>query len=422
MSQDLLQTQVQELAQAAKRASRVIGVADTAKKNAVLKRAAEAITGDLARGILEGNAKDMAAAEKVGLSGALLDRLKLDAKGLDGIGKALLHVATLPDPVGEIAEMRRLENGLQVGRMRVPLGVIAIIYESRPNVTADAAALCIKSGNACILRGGKEAFHSNQALALAFEQALRAEGLPTSVVSVMPTIDRQATLAMLALDEWIDLVIPRGGEALIRFVAEHSRIPVIKHYKGVCHVYVDADADFDMAEGIVINSKAQRPGVCNALETLLVDRACANEFVPRMVARLQNAQVEVRGDAEVVKLAQGVIAATEADWDTEYLDRILSIAVVPGMEGALTHIAQHGTYHTEAIVTRSYSKAQRWLREVDASLVLVNASTRFNDGGELGLGAEIGISTTKLHAYGPMGLNELNTWKWIAYGHGQIRS
>jgi glutamate-5-semialdehyde dehydrogenase len=318
--------------------------------------------------------------------------------------------------------MRRLPNGLMVGRMRIPLGVVAMIYESRPNVTADAAALCVKSGNAVILRGGKEAFRTNRAFASTFATALEAEGFPAAAVTLLPTTDREATSVLIGLDGIVDLVIPRGGESLIRFVAENARVPVIRHYKGVCHVYVDGDADPDMALSIAVNSKVQRPGVCNAMETLLVDRACAEAFLPRVIGTLREHGVALRGDVAVRSLAADVEPANEADWDTEYLDAILSIAVVDGIDGALAHVAAHGSGHTEAIVTRSYERAQRWLREVDASLVLVNASTRFNDGGELGLGAEIGISTSKLHAYGPMGLEELCAEKWVAYGEGQIRT
>jgi glutamate-5-semialdehyde dehydrogenase len=289
-------------------------------------------------------------------------------------------------------------------------------------VTVDAAALCLKSGNACILRGGKEAFESNQAFAAVFERALVAEGLPAACVQLIPTTEREAALVLVGLEGLVDLVIPRGGEALIRFVTEHARVPVIQHYKGVCHVYVDGDADLEMASKIIENAKVQRPGVCNALETLLVDRASAASLLPPLSRALRAKGVELRGDSRARALCPDMTEATAADWDTEYLDLILSVAVVDGLEGALRHITAHGSHHTEAIVTRSYDHAQRFLREVDASMVLVNASTRFNDGGELGLGAEIGISTSKLHAYGPMGLEELTTRKWIAYGEGQIRS
>jgi glutamate-5-semialdehyde dehydrogenase len=318
--------------------------------------------------------------------------------------------------------MHQLPSGIRAGRMSVPLGVIAIVYESRPNVTSDAAALCIKSGNACILRGGKEAFQSARALAEVFETALEAEGLPRAVVSLLPTTQREATLALLQLDGLIDLAIPRGGEGLIRFVAENARVPVIKHYKGVCHVYVEASADYDKAERIVVNAKAQRPSVCNAAETLLVDQAVADAFVPKLCHALAAKRVEIRGCERTQALYPRAKPVAEADYDTEYGDYIMNVRVVDGFAEALAHIARHGSLHSEAIITESYSKAERFLREVDASAVLVNASTRFNDGGQFGLGAEIGISTTKLHAYGPMGLNELCTKKWVVYGDGQIRA
>jgi glutamate-5-semialdehyde dehydrogenase len=373
-------------------------------------------------GIVAANAQDVHKAAQSGMSAAMIDRLTLDASRIEHMAEGLHQVALLEDPVGEITHLKRLENGLQVGQMRVPLGLIAMIYEARPNVTADAAALCIKSGNGCVLRGGSEASESNHAIAACVQYALRAEGLPEHGVSLLPTTDRQAALELIQLAGVVDLVIPRGGEGLIRFVTEHARVPVIQHFKGVCHVYVDGDADLDMAESIVINSKVHRPGVCNAAETLLVDRACGKEFVARVVSALQQHGVQVRGDAQTVAWADNVEPARAEDWDTEYLDKIISVAVVQGMQGAMDHIAQHGTNHTEAIVTASYEKAQRWLREVDASLVLVNASTRFNDGYQLGLGAEIGISTTKMHAYGPMGLRELCTMKWVGLGSGQTRA
>jgi len=305
--------------------------------------------------------------------------------------------------------------------MRAPLGLIGIIYESRPNVTADAASLCLKSGNAVLLRGGKEAFHSNTAIAQLFNKALASEGLPPEAVTLLPTTDRQATLVMIGLDGILDMVIPRGGEGLIRFVAEHARVPVIQHYKGVCHVFVDRSADADMAIEIALNAKVQRPGVCNSMETLLVDAELAPTFLPKLGEAMGAEGVEIHADDRAAAHLSGVKPASEADWDTEYLDLILNVGVVDGIDGALAHVAKHGSNHTEAIVTKDSEHADRWLREVDASLVLVNASTRFNDGFALGLGAEIGISTTKLHAYGPMGLAELCTLKWVGQGEGQIR-
>ena len=416
-----LKAQITELARRAKDATAPLAAASTEQKNRVLRRLARALREESAGAILEANRNDLQDGERAGLSGAMLDRLALDGGRLDKVAAAVDFVAQLPDPIGSVSELRRLENSLQVGRMRVPLGVVGMIYESRPNVTVEAGALCLKSGNAVILRGGKEAFRSNQALAQAFTDALRSEGLPEAAVSLVPTVDRKATEVLIGLTDLVDLVIPRGGEGLIRFVAENARVPVIRHYKGVCHVYVDGDADLAMAESIVVNAKAQRPGVCNALETLLVDERCAAEFLPRAAKALRAAGVSLRGDERAQSLAEGMGAASEADWGTEYLDLVLAIRVVDGFEGAIAHVRRYGSNHTESIVTRSYAKAQRWLREVDASCVLVNASTRFNDGGELGLGAEIGISTSKLHAYGPMGLEELCTFKWIAYGDGQIR-
>jgi glutamate-5-semialdehyde dehydrogenase len=335
--------------------------------------------------------------------------------------KGLEEVAALPDSVGAITGMWRRPNGLLVGRMRIPLGVIGIIYESRPNVTVDAAALCFKSGNAVILKGGKEALHSNLALARVMQEALSQAGIPTGAVQVIPSVAREATLELLQQDELVDLIIPRGGEGLIRFVAENSRIPVLKHYKGVCHTFVDQSADLDLAAEVCFNAKVQRPGVCNAMETLLVHEAAAPDFLPRMLARYRQAGVELRGCPRTREIDPQTLPAKEDDWGAEFLDLILAVKVVPHLEAALEHIARYSSNHTEAIITQDYTRAQRFLREVDSSLVLVNASTRFNDGGELGLGAEIGISTSKLHAFGPMGLEELTTTKFIAYGSGQVR-
>lgn len=422
MSDETLRQRVEDVARAARDAGRVLSVIDTAKKNAVLARVAEALRAPESVAVLEANQRDMTAGESAGLSAALLDRLRLDRARLDKVAAAVEHIARLPDPVGQLEKTRRLENGLEVGRMRVPLGLVSIIYESRPNVTVDAAALCFKAGNACLLRGGKEASESNHALAAVFASALEAEGLPAASVSLLPSLDRAATRWMLELDELIDVVIPRGGEGLIRFVAEHSRVPVIRHYKGVCHVYLDELADPEMARAIAVNAKAQRPGVCNAMETLLVDSACAERLLPSVADALSEAGVELRGDERARRLVPSIKEAAESDWDEEYLDTICAVAVVDGLDGALAHVRRHGSKHTEAIITESYARAERWLREVDASCVLVNASTRFNDGGELGLGAEVGISTTKLHCYGPMGLEELCALKWVGRGAGQTRA
>ncbi|MGB8221247.1 MAG: glutamate-5-semialdehyde dehydrogenase [Polyangiales bacterium] len=418
---DDLTALVTGLARRAKDASRVLASASTERKNAVLRRAAQALRGEAGDRVLEANVRDMAAAEEMGLSKAMLDRLGLDRTRLDAVADGLDQVAELPDPVGTVVEERVLSNGLRVGRMRAPLGLIGIIYESRPNVTADAASLCLKSGNAVLLRGGKEAFYSNTAIAEIFTQALRDEGLPSELVTLLPTTDRQATLVMIGLDGIVDMVIPRGGEGLIRFVAGHAKVPVIQHYKGVCHVFVDRSADPEMALQIALNAKVQRPGVCNSMETLLVDAGLAPTFLPKLGAAMQAEGVEIRADDRAAAHLNGVKRATDEDWDTEYLDLILNVGVVDGIDAALAHVAKHGSNHTEAIVTKDAANGDRWLREVDASLVLVNASTRFNDGFALGLGAEIGISTTKLHAYGPMGLAELCTLKWVGQGEGQIR-
>ncbi len=418
---DELTRLVTELAVRAKEASRALAIAKTEKKNAVLRRAAEALRGEPGDRVLEANAKDMVAAKEMGLSKAMLDRLHLDRKRLDGVAEGVDQVVALPDPVGTLVDERVLDNGLRIAKMRAPLGLIGIIYESRPNVTADAASLCLKSGNGVLLRGGKEAFESNRAIAEIFVEALRNEGLPPEAVTLLPTTDRQATLVMIGLDGILDMVIPRGGEGLIRFVAEHARVPVIQHYKGVCHVFVDSTANQEMALDIALNAKVQRPGVCNAMETLLVDESIAPTFLPKLGKAMKEKGVELHADERAAAHLNGVKRASAEDWDTEYLDLVLNIGVVDGIDGAIEHVARHGSNHTEAIITQDRNHADRWVREVDASLVLVNASTRFNDGFALGLGAEIGISTTKLHAYGPMGLAELCTQKWVAQGEGQIR-
>ena len=367
------------------------------------------------------NKKDLEAGREKGLSAAMLDRLALTDKVMEAMIGGLHEVIALPDPVGEVDEMIRRPNGLMVGRMRIPLGVIGMIYESRPNVTVDAAALCLKAGNAVILRGGSEAIHSNLALAKVLQDALAVENMNPAAIQVIPVADREAVNVLLSLEDYVDLIIPRGGEGLIRFVAQNSRIPVLKHYKGVCHVFVDRDADFEMAANIVMNGKTQRPGVCNALETLLVHREISGSFLPLIGARLQKAGVELRGCPQTREIIAGIKAATEEDWFAEFLDLILAVRVVDDIDAAMDHIAVYGSQHTEVIVTANYANAQRFIREVDASAVMVNASTRFSDGGQFGLGAEIGISTTKLHAYGPMGLKELTARKFIVYGDGQVR-
>jgi glutamate-5-semialdehyde dehydrogenase len=412
---------VHQMALEAKDAARCLGMLPRGLKDQVILRVADLLKerqGD----IQKANARDVEAAQAQDYAPAFIDRLTLSDKVFVSMIKGLQEVAALPDPVGAVTGMWVRPNGLKVGRQRIPLGVIGFIYESRPNVTVDAAALCLKSGNAVILKGGKEALHSNLALAQAMQDALAEAGAPAAAVQVIPSVSREATLELLKQDELVDLIIPRGGEGLIRFVAEHSRIPVLKHYKGVCHIFVDDSADLDMAEEICFNAKVQRPGVCNAMETMLVHSAVAPEFLPRMSARFRQAGVELRGCPRTREIDPKATPAQEADWGAEFLDLILAVKVVSDLDEALAHIARYSSNHTEAIISRDYSRCQRFLKEVDSSVVLVNASTRFNDGGELGLGAEIGINTSKLHAFGPMGLEELTTTKFIVYGDGQIRT
>jgi glutamate-5-semialdehyde dehydrogenase len=410
-----------QMGRQARGASTVLARTSTDLKNRALRAMADAL---MARqdGLVRENARDLAAARGQGLSKAMLDRLTLTEATIEGIARGLTEVAALPDPAGKITSMWRRPNGLLVGRMRIPLGVIGIIYESRPNVTADAAALCLKSGNAVILRGGSEAIHSNLAIGGILQGVLRDLSLPETAIQIVPTTDREAVYEMLQLEEFIDVIIPRGGEDLIRAVVRDSRIPVIKHYKGVCHVFVDQSADFAMAVRICLNAKAQRPGVCNAMETLLVHEAVAPSFLPIVAGELAKAGVVLRGCERTRAILPEAEKADEEDWSREYLDLILAVRVVSSLDEAIAHIEKYGSLHTEAIVTESYERAQRFLNEVNSSAVLVNASTRFNDGFELGLGAEIGISTTKLHAFGPMGLEELTTSKFIIYGNGQVRS
>jgi len=415
-----IQETIQNIATQARSAARELLALSPEVKNRVLLNMADELLKHK-DSIQQENKKDLAAGEAKGLSSAMLDRLTLSDKVIDSMIVGLKEIAALQDPVGEITEMNKRPNGLMVGRMRIPLGVIGMIYESRPNVTIDSAALCLKAGNAIILRGGSEAIHSNLVLAKIFQDVLTAEGISPYAVQVIPTTDREAVNCMLSLDEQIDLIIPRGGESLIRFVSENSRIPVLKHYKGVCHIFVDESADLEMANTIIFNSKVQRPGVCNSLETVLVHKAVAETYLPIMSKKLQEAGVELRGCVETCSIISGCTPASEEDWYAEYLDLILAVKVVDGLDAAMDHIAQYGSLHTESIITNDYTNAQRFLREVDSSSVMVNASTRFSDGGQYGLGAEIGISTTKLHSYGPMGLKELTTKKFIVYGEGQIR-
>ncbi len=416
-----LANDIRDMASRAKIAARTLVTLSTEAKNSVLLHMATAI--DKQRDFIQKeNQKDLVAGKEKGLSDAMLDRLELSDKVIESMRNGLAEVAALPDPVGEILKMTKRPNGLMVGRMRVPLGVIGMIYESRPNVTVDAAALCLKAGNAIILRGGSEAIHSNRALATVLQDALRNYGIAADSIQVVPMTDREAVTLMLAQEEYIDLIIPRGGESLIRFVSETSRIPVLKHYKGVCHIYVDSDANLRKATPVIVNSKVQRPGVCNALEGLLIHKDIAKEYLPILAAELIKNNVKLLGCQESVAIVPEITPAIESDWGTEFLNLTLCVKVVANMEEAFSYIDKYGSQHTDIILTENYSNAQRFIAEVDASAVMVNASTRFNDGGELGLGAEIGISTTKLHAYGPMGLEELTTKKFIVYGQGQVRS
>jgi len=413
--------QMLKIAQEARAASQVLASLSSAVKNELLQRMAQALI-DHTEELIEANENDLAAARAESMAAAMIDRLTLDAHRIRGMADGLREVADLPDPVGEITGMWRRPNDLQIGRMRIPLGVIGIVYESRPNVTADAAGLCLKSGNSVILRGGKEAIHSNLAIGRILKNELERMRLPGAGLQVVETTDRSAVLELLKLEEQIDLIIPRGGEGLIRFVSENSRIPVIKHYKGVCHTFVDASAEYEQAERICINAKVQRPGVCNAMETLLVHQDIAETFIPRIVNVMRAHGVELRGCETTRAFANDVLPADEEDWFAEYLDLTLSVRVVESLDEAIGHIRKYGSLHTEVIVTRDYENSQRFLREVNSSVVMVNASSRFSDGNQFGLGAEIGISTTKLHSFGPMGLEDLTTRKFIVLGNGQIRT
>jgi len=416
-----LDNSIRLMARKAKKAARSLVSLSAEIKNSLLRQMAVALE-EKRSYIQQQNRKDLVAGQEKGLSAAMLDRLELSDKVMASMIGGLLEVAALPDPVGEIMNLSRRPNGLMVGRMRVPLGVIGMIYESRPNVTVDAAALCLKAGNAIILRGGSEAIHSNLALAEVLQGVLADFEIDPAAIQVVPVTDRAAVKVLLLQDEYIDLIIPRGGEGLIRFVAESSRIPVLKHYKGVCHIFMDKSGDPLKATPIIVNSKTQRPGVCNALEGLLIHRDIAAGYLPVIAEALRSAGVELRGCPDSVALVSTIKPALASDWGTEFLDLTLCVKIVASLDEAMVYIAEYGSQHTEVIITEDYSNAQRFLASVDASAVMVNASTRFNDGGQLGLGAEIGISTTKLHAYGPMGLSELTTRKFIIYGAGQVRS
>ena len=415
-----VRTLVETKARAARAAARQLALCSTRTKNEALQQMARGLE-EKSAAILDANRGDLERARAAGVTRAFFDRLTLTDARIETMAAGLREIAALPDPVGETVEAWRRPNGLEISRVRVPLGVIGFIYESRPNVTADAAGLCVKSGNAVLLRGGSEAIESNALIAAVLARALEKTGAPPDAIQFVDVTDREAVAAMLVQDALIDLIIPRGGEAFVRWVAERSRVPVLKHDKGLVHVYVDAGADLDMAATIVLNAKTQRPSVCNALETLLVDRAVADRFLPVVAARLTQAGVELRGCPETVRRVPTARPAAPADWDEEYLDLILAIRVVDGLDAAIEHIRRHGTGVAEAIVTNDLGHARRFTREVDAAAVLVNASTRLVDGNQFGMGAEMGISTSRVHARGPVGVRELTTTKFIVQGDGQVR-
>lgn len=415
-----VQEYMQDVGQAARAAARVVAASSTQQRNDALNRIADLLE-ERAESLKQANALDLAAGKEKGLDDALLDRLSLTDAGIAGMAEGLRQIAALPDPVGEITDVKNRPSGIQVGRMRVPLGVVGIIYESRPNVTADAAALCLKSGNATILRGGSEAINSNRAIADCIADGLAAVGLPEDVVQVVGTTDRAAVGMMITMPEYVDVIIPRGGKGLIERISNDARVPVIKHLDGICHVYIDDRADREKALNIAFNAKTHRYGVCNAMETLLVAKDVAEDILPELAGMYREKGVELRGCTATQSIVSDVAAATEEDWDTEYLAPVLSIRVVGDMDEAMSHIAAHSSGHTESIVTEDYTRARRFLREVDSSSVMVNASTRFADGFEYGLGAEIGISTDKFHARGPVGLEGLTSQKYIVLGDGEIR-
>ncbi len=404
----------------AKEGAKILAKASSKQKNSVLISMADALL-KRTKDLIAENKEDIKFAQDKGLSKALIDRLTLTDKRINEMAQGLREVAALPDPVGEIVKMWQRPNGMTVGRMRVPIGVIGIIYESRPNVTADAASLCVKAGNAVLLRGGSEAINSNRAIVKVLREVAKKEGLHEGVITFIDIPDRDAVMEMLKLEGIVDLIIPRGGEALIRAVTENSRIPVLKHYKGVCHVFVDRDADLKMAEEICFNAKVQRPGTCNAMETMLVDKKIARTFLPGMLKRFKDTGVVIKGCNLTRKIVPSIEKVEDDDFYKEYLDLILNVKIVDGIEDAMEHISRYSSAHSDAIVTNDYAKAMRFLREVDSSAVFVNASTRLNDGFQFGLGAEIGISTDKIHARGPMGLEELTCTKFIVFGNGQLR-
>jgi len=416
-----LMSMIEDMAKKAKLASRRLRRLERAQKDAALRLMAARLI-ERQADIIQENKKDLSKAREAGLSPSMIDRLALDETVIQGMANGLEEVAALPDPVGEVTETWERPNGLLVKKVRIPLGVIGFIYESRPNVTVDAASLCLKSGNAVILKGGSEALSSNLILAELLGESLKEIGLPPEAIQVIPSTDREAVSVLIGLEDFLDIIIPRGGEGLIRFVTSHSKVPVLKHYKGVCHIYVDEFADPDMAKKVVLNAKVQRPGVCNAVETLLVHNNIAGEFLPSMSDLFRNAGVEIRGCPKTVKLVPWAKPAAKGDWGTEFLDLIIAVKIVSDMEEALDHIEKYSSNHTEAIITNDRERSQTFLAEVDSSVVLVNASTRFNDGNQLGLGAEIGINTSKIHAFGPIGLEDLTTTKFVVEGKGQVRT
>jgi glutamate-5-semialdehyde dehydrogenase len=418
---DPITEQIHEMGRQARAAAHKLSQLSTETKNAILAAMAQGLR-DASAEILAANHLDILAGEKKDLSTAMLDRLRLDDARLEAVAAALDHVATLPDPVGQVLDDWDRPNGIRIEQVRVPIGTIGIIYESRPNVTADAAALCFKTGNATILRGGSEAIHSNRAIATALQTGGEKAGLPEHSVQLVPFTDRQSVAAMAGMDQWLDLIIPRGGKGLIEAVVSLARMPVIKHYDGICHLFVEEKADQEMAIALTVDSKTQKPGVCNALETLLIQESIAAEFLPKVAAALREKGVELRGCAESRAVVPDLIPATEEDWNTEYLDKILSIKIVPDIAAAIAHINTYGSHHTDCIVTTDDGQAEKFLHGVDSACVMHNVSTRFADGGEFGFGAEIGISTDKLHARGPMGLRELTSYQYRVRGKGQTKA
>ncbi len=417
---DPITEQIHEMGRQARSAAYQLSQLSTEKKDTILKAMACGLR-DAGADILAANEKDLAAGREKGLSSAMLDRLRLDEARLEAIAEALEHVATLPDPVGQVLDSWERPNGIRIEQIRVPIGTIGIIYESRPNVTADAAGLCFKTGNATILRGGSEAIHSNRAIATALQSGGAAAGLPEHSIQLVPFTDRQSVAAMAGMDHWLDLIIPRGGKGLIETVVSLARMPVIKHYDGICHLFVEKEADQEMAVSLTVDSKTQKPGVCNALETLLIEESIASDFLPKVAATLRTKDVELRGCEKSRTILANLIPATDEDWTTEYLEKILSIKVVSNLEEAVTHINTYGSHHTDTIVTRDEAVAEKFLHAVDSACVMHNVSTRFADGGEFGFGAEIGISTDKLHARGPMGLRELTSYQYRVRGNGQTK-